>query len=212
MTSQSSNLRCTGSSALAIAALCAASFALAASPAAVPAQPATVAAAALPSNSIYQLAVPLTDQNGRTSQLDERRGHPMLVSMFYTSCKFVCPMLIEALRETEAKLSVEDRKELSILMVSIDPAHDTVAVLKQTADERHLDGAHWTLARTDAAHLRKLAAVLGVQYRALANGDFNHTSSLILVDADGRIAGRTNRLGDADPAFVKLVKASLTTH
>jgi protein SCO1/2 len=212
MNSQSSNVRCTRRSALVVAALCAASFAFAASPAAVPAQPATIAAAALPSNSIYQLAVPLTDQNGRTSQLDERRGHPMLVSMFYTSCKFVCPMLIEALRETEAKLSVEDRKELSILMVSIDPAHDTVAVLKQTADERHLDGAHWTLARTDAAHLRKLAAVLGVQYRALANGDFNHTSSLILVDADGRIAGRTNRLGDADPAFVKLVKASLTTH
>jgi protein SCO1 len=212
VTSQSSNLRRTGRSALVVAALCAASFAFAASPAAVPAQPATIAAAVLPSNSIYQLAVPLTDQNGRTSQLDERRGHPMLVSMFYTSCKFVCPMLIEALRETEAKLSVEDRKELSILMVSIDPAHDTVAVLKQTADERHLDGAHWTLARTDAAHLRKLAAVLGVQYRALANGDFNHTSSLILVDADGRIAGRTNRLGDADPAFVKLVKASLTTH
>jgi protein SCO1/2 len=212
MTSQSSNVHRTRRSALAVAALCAASCAFAASPAALPAQPATVAAGPLPSNSIYQLAVPLTDQNGRTWQLDERRGHPMLVSMFYTSCKFVCPMLIEALRETEAKLSAEDRKELSILMVSIDPAHDSVAVLKQTADERHLDGAHWTLARTDATHLRKLAAVLGVQYRALANGDFNHTSSLILVDSDGRIAGRTSRLGDADPAFVKLVKASLTTH
>jgi protein SCO1/2 len=212
MTTHATILRRTGRLALAVAALCAAGCAFAASPAAVPTQPATVAAAALPGNSIYQLAVPLTDQSGRTSQLDERRGHPMLVAMFYTSCKFVCPMLIEALRETEAKLSPEDRKELSILMVSIDPAHDTVAVLKQTADERHLDAAHWTLARTDATHLRKLAAVLGVQYRALANGDFNHTSSLILVDADGRIAGRTNRLGDADPAFVKLVKASLTAH
>ncbi|HWK85255.1 MAG TPA: SCO family protein [Caldimonas sp.] len=211
MTTRATILRRTGRSALAVAALCAASCAFAASPAAVPAQPATVAAA-LPGNSIYQLAVPLTDQNGRTSQLDERRGHPMLVAMFYTSCKFVCPMLIEALRETEAKLGPEDRKELSILMVSIDPAHDTVAVLRQTADERHLDGAHWTLARTDATHLRKLAAVLGVQYRALANGDFNHTSSLILVDSEGRIAGRTNRLGDADPAFVRLVKGSLTTH
>jgi len=211
MTTRATILRRTGRSALAVAALCAASCAFAASPAAVPAQPATVAAA-VPGNSIYQLAVPLTDQNGRTSQLDERRGHPMLVAMFYTSCKFVCPMLIEALRETEAKLGPEDRKELSILMVSIDPAHDTVAVLRQTADERHLDGAHWTLARTDATHLRKLAAVLGVQYRALANGDFNHTSSLILVDSEGRIAGRTNRLGDADPAFVRLVKGSLTTH
>lgn len=211
MTTYRTILRRAGRSALTLAALCAATVAIAATSPAVVAQPGT-AAAALPSNSIYQLVVPLTDQNGRATRLDERRGHPMLVSMFYTSCKFVCPMLIEALRDTEAKLSAEERQQLTILMVSIDPAKDSVAVLRQTADQRRLDDAHWTLARTDPAHVRKLAAVLGIQYRALANGEFNHTSSLILVDAEGRIAGRTARLGDSDPAFVKVVKASLTTH
>ena len=163
----------------------------------------------LPTDSIYQLAVTLTDQDGRTTQLDERRGQPMLVSMFYTSCQFVCPMLIDALRDTEASLSVDERKRLSVLMVSFDPAHDSVTVLKRTADERQLDPAHWTLARTDPAAVRKLAAVLGIQYRALANGDFNHTSTLILVSGEGRIVGRTAQLGNADPAFVKLVKASV---
>lgn len=164
----------------------------------------------LPSDSIYQLAVPLTDQDGRTFKLDERRGQPVLVSMFYTSCQFVCPMLIDALRDTEAQLSAQERARLSVLMVSFDPAHDTVAVLKSTADGRQLDGNHWTLARTDPASMRKLAAVLGIQYRALPNGDFNHTTALILVDADGRIAGRTTKLGNADPAFVKLVRASMS--
>jgi len=56
--------------------------------------------------------------------------------------------------------------------------------------------------------VRKLAAVLGIQYRALKNGDFNHTTALILLDADGRIAGRSTQLGNADPAFVKAVKAA----
>jgi len=164
----------------------------------------------LPSDSIYQLAVPLTDQNGRTFKLDERRGQPVLVSMFYTSCQFVCPMLIDALRDTEAQLSAQERARVSVLMVSFDPAHDTVAVLKSTADARQLDGNHWTLARTDPASVRKLAAVLGIQYRALPNGDFNHTTALLLVDANGRIAGRTTKLGNADPAFVKLVRASVS--
>ena len=50
--------------------------------------------------------------------------------------------------------------------------------------------------------------MLGVQYRALPNGDFNHSTNLILLDADGRIAGRTAQLGSADPAFVKQVKAA----
>ena len=184
-----------------------------ATPAAAPAASANAAstaiAAPLPADSIYQLAVPLTDQNGRSFRLDEHRGQPMLISMFYTSCQFVCPMLIDALRDTEARLNEAERARLHVLMVSFDPAHDSVAVLKRTADQRHLDGAHWSLARTDAKNVRKLAAVLGIQYRALPDGEFNHTTALILIDADGRIAGRTAKLGDADPAFVKLVKAAV---
>jgi len=175
--------------------------------AAPPAVAEPLAATALPADSVYQLALSLTDQQGRTTQLADRRGHPMLVSMFYTSCQFVCPMLVDALRDTEARLSPEERLRLSILMVTFDPEHDSVAVLKRTADQRGLDGSHWTLARTDAKSVRKLAAVLGIQYRALKNGDFNHTTALILLDADGRIAGRSGQLGNADPAFVKVVKA-----
>ena len=183
------------------ASICTAFGASAATPAA--------SVATLPSASIYHLSTPLTDQNGKQFKLDDRRGRPMLVSMFYTSCQFVCPMLVDALRETEAKLTPAERERLSILMVSFDPEHDTVSVLKATAEQRHLDPAHWTLARTDAGNVRKLAAVLGIQYRALANGEFNHTTSLILIDSAGRIVGRTARLGDSDPSFVKQVRATV---
>lgn len=162
----------------------------------------------LPADSIYQLKVALTDQNGKNFLLEERRGQPMLISMFYTSCQFVCPMLIEALKATEAKLSEEERSHLSVMMVTFDSVHDTVAILKKTADQRQVDSARWSLARTDAKTVRKLAAVLGIQYRALPKGEFNHTTALILMDADGRIAGRTTQLGDADAPFVKLVKTA----
>ncbi|MCE9656924.1 MAG: hypothetical protein K8R60_00060 [Burkholderiales bacterium] len=50
--------------------------------------------------------------------------------------------------------------------------------------------------------------MLGIQYRALKSGDFNHTTASILLDADGRVASRSTRLGNADPAFVKSVKAA----
>ena len=129
--------------------------------------------------------------------------------MFYSSCKFVCPMLIETIRDIETRLSAEEREHLSVLLVSIDPAHDSVEVLQRTVSERHLDGARWTLARTDAASVRKLAAVLGIQYRALPTASSTTPTAVILVDADGRISARTTRLGDADPAFVKRVKSQL---
>jgi protein SCO1/2 len=166
-------------------------------------------AAALPANSVYQLAVALTDQDGRDFRLADRRGKPLLVSMFYSSCQFVCPMLIDTLRDTEAKLAPGERDHLGVLMVSIDPAHDTVAVLKQKADERTIAAPRWAMARTDAASVRKLAAVLGIQYRALANGEFNHTTALILLDGEGRIVGRSSQLGSADPAFVLKVRQAL---
>ena len=164
---------------------------------------------ALPTDSVYQLQAQLTDQAGQSFAIAQRRGHPVLVGMLYTSCQFVCPMLVEALRDTEAKLTSRERAKLGVLLVTIDPARDTVAVLQRTAKERDLDPAHWTVARTDAKTTRKLAAVLGVQYRALPNGDFNHSTDLILLDAQGRIAGRTAQLGSADPSFVKSVKATV---
>jgi protein SCO1/2 len=167
------------------------------------------AVAALPSNSVYQLPIALTDQTGRDFRLADRRGKPMLISMFYSNCQFVCPMLIDTLRDTESKLDSGERDHLGVLMVSIDPAHDTVAVLKQKADERAIATPRWAMARTDPASVRKLAAVLGIQYRALADGEFNHTTALILLDADGRIVARSSQLGSADPAFVVKVRRAL---
>jgi protein SCO1/2 len=49
-----------------------------------------------------------------------------------------------------------------------------------------------------------------VRYRKLADGDFNHTSALILLDADGRIIARTEKMGAVpDPEFLKAVKKAL---
>jgi len=182
-----------------------------AAPAPAPSNPAAVAGrvVALPANSVYQLAIALTDQDGHDFRLADRRGKPILISMFYSSCQFVCPMLIDTLRDTEGKLDAGERSQLGVLMVSIDPARDTVAVLRRKADERAIATPRWTMARTDAASVRKLAAVLGIQYRALADGEFNHTTALILLDADGRIVARSSQLGNADPAFVLKARQTL---
>lgn len=170
---------------------------------------AKVAPVALPGNSIYQNAATMVDQDGRSFKLAERRGQPMLVSMFYNSCQFVCPMLIDTLSNTEKELTNDERTHLSVMLITFDPARDDVKTLKSIADKRALDPAHWTLARTDAASVRKIAATLGIQYRLLADGEYNHTTVLVLLDADGRIVGRTKKIGMVDPGFVKLIRQTL---
>ena len=157
---------------------------------------------ALPANSVYQLALPVTDQQGRSAKLEDWRGKPLMISMFYSSCQFVCPRIVEALKRTEERLTAQ-QAQLPVLMVSMDPVRDDTAALKAMADAHHLDAGLWTLARTDARNVRKLAATLGIQYRELPSGEFNHTSVIILLDAEGRVVGKTSTLGEADPAFVK---------
>ena len=84
-------------------------------------------------------------------------------------------------------------------------------MLKQTAEAHHCDDARWTLARTDESSARQLAALLGVQYRRLASGEFNHSSTIELLDADGRIAARTGTLASVDPALLKALRAAMET-
>ena len=163
----------------------------------------------MPANSIYQLAVPLTDQNGANFQLDDKRGRPLLITMFYSNCEFVCPRIIEALKRTEEGLTSTERARVPVVAVTFDPARDDLAALQGVVAAHNLDAARWSVARTDVRTVRKLSATLGIQYRALPSGDFNHTSVLILLDAEGRIAGKTFTIGAADPVFVKLVKKTL---
>jgi protein SCO1/2 len=162
-------------------------------------------AMALPGDSVYQLDAKLTDQRGQAIKLDVARGQPVLVSMFYTSCQFVCPMLIDAARDTQAALTEAERKRVKVLLISFDPARDTQAKLEAMAKERGLDASQWTLARTDPATVRKIAALLKFQYRALPDGEFNHSAELILLDGEGRVAARTSMLAGADEKLVKAV-------
>ena len=165
------------------------------------------AEAELPGNSVYQLKVPLVDQDSKNTRWENPPVGPRIVSMFYSTCDFVCPMLFEAIKMVEAGLPAESRQRLSVGLVSLDPQRDTPAVLKKTASQRSVDEARWRLYRADTADVRKLAATLGIQYRQLTGGEFNHSTALILLDAQGRIVARTEKISAADPAFMKAVLA-----
>lgn len=154
------------------------------------------------SASLYNLKLELTDQAGTKRSLDLYRGHPVLIAMFYGSCPNVCPLIFEGVHATEAALPEGKRANVRVIMVSIDPEHDTTEVLARLAKERRADPARWTLARTKERDVRLLAAALNVQYRRLPNGDYNHTSIITYLSPDGSIVKQTSVLTHADPELV----------
>lgn len=170
------------------------------------AQPAT----ALPGDSIYQLPLPLTDSQGQTRDWRALRGKPRLVAMFYTSCQYICPLIVESGKAVERQLTPAQQTRLGVVLISMDPARDDPAALRKVIDQRKLDATRWTLASPRLDDVRAVAGVLGIRYRQLADGGFNHSSALILVDAEGRIVARTEKIGSQpDPEFVAVVRKTL---
>ena len=163
----------------------------------------------LPPNSAYHLQVSVEDQFGEITGLDRYRGKPVLITMFYASCPHVCPMLISTIKLTESKLSAEERADLRVLTISIDPARDTPEKLRETLERHSVDASRWSMVRPQPGDLRTIAGVFGVRYKQLPDGEFNHSTRIILLDRQGTQVASTEQLGRHDPVFLEAIKSSL---
>lgn len=163
----------------------------------------------LPPESVYHADATLIRAGGGAVEWRSLRGMPRVVTMFYSTCRAVCPMIVESARAVQRSLPEADRAHMGFVLVTMDPARDTPETLAQVQRDRHLDAANWLLLRPDEKDVRPLAALLGVRYRALADGEFNHTTTLVLLDAEGRVLARTDKIGSAgDPQFSAAVRAT----
>ena len=57
--------------------------------------------------------------------------------------------------------------------------------------------------------MRTIAGVFGIKYKQLPDGEFNHTTKIILLDREGVQVASTSQLGHYDPAFLEAIKKSL---
>ncbi len=165
----------------------------------------------LPGQSLYHLQAELADQHGTTLRWDALRGRPQLVSMMYANCHLMCPLIIENAKSVQDQLPEAQRLRLGVAMLTLDPARDTPGAMADVAQRHRVDG-HWRFLRPRPADVRALASVLDVRYRLREDGSINHTSVLVLLDADGRPVARSEVVGAAaDPAFVEQVRSTLAT-
>ena len=160
------------------------------------------AAEARAGQSLYQLDGRFVDQAGAPAGIDVARGHPVIITMMYASCPDACPRLIADIRRIEAAVPAGAREALHVVLVSVDPGHDTPAVLRSLA-AAHGVGARWHfLTGSD-----DLAGVLGVKYRRLSTGAINHSSVITLLDRAGVIDSRLEGIAQPIDALVARVVA-----
>src|SRR3546814_8783617 len=107
-----------------------------------------------PRDSVYQLPATLTDQDGQSWDWRSKRGTPQVVAMFYTSCQYVCPLIVDSGKAVQRALSTDDRAKLGILLISMDPARADPHALMSVATTPNPDGARSSLPTPPPHHPR----------------------------------------------------------
>jgi protein SCO1/2 len=72
----------------------------------------------------------LSDHNGDIRSLADFKGKVVVLFFGYTNCPDICPGIMGKLAGTIKKLG-NDSNHVQVLFISVDPEHDTPALLKQ---------------------------------------------------------------------------------
>lgn len=87
----------------------------------------------------------LTDHLERPVSSDELRGKVVVANFIYTNCVDICPLLSVRMQALQARLREEGLlgRRVQLLSFTVDPARDTVPVLRAYAERHQADPDAW---------------------------------------------------------------------
>lgn len=153
--------------------------------------------------SIYQIETKWTNQDGKAVELKSFMGRPVVFSMVYLSCHYLCPTVISEIKSIESKLDPKLRKEVQFVLLSFDPENDTAKVMKAYKENRKL-GPQWTfLTAKKDTEIRELAVLLDFKYQKIEGGDFTHSFMILGLDEKGNMKERLSEANGNKDKFVQ---------
>ncbi|MBS7231086.1 SCO family protein [Flavobacterium psychroterrae] len=145
--------------------------------------------------SIYNLPSKWTNQDGKGIELKSLKGNVLVMVMIYTTCKAACPKLVADMRNIESRLNEKTKKNVKLILVSIDPETDTPDKLKAFSITNKMEGNSWIFLRSTEENTREFAAVLAVNYKKISPMDFSHSNIISVFNPDGELIYQQEGLG-----------------
>lgn len=141
----------------------------------------------LPVRSASPLEFPtLTDSKGKPFASVRLQGHWTLIFFGFTACPLVCPKTLSCLsaiaRNPESGVL---SGKTSLIFVSVDTEHDTPQ--RVDAYLRHFNNQIIGLTGSPE-QIAQLSAAVGAGYQRAGNS-LDHSTSLFVVDPEGKVAG-----------------------
>lgn len=124
------------------------------------------------------------DERGRTHQLSEFGGFPVILLPIYTRCPTACIANVDQLKKAIAD-SAADPRQFRVLLFSFDNA-ETPSTLAKYRTRENLPLA-WSLGTASQTEVDALLESIGFQY-GKAGTEFSHPNLLVFLDANLRIA------------------------
>lgn len=146
------------------------------------------------------------DTRSQVIDLAGFRGRPLVVSLIYTSCYHICPMLTQHIAGVvEVAHDALGEDSFSVLTVGFDAANDTTDRMRIYAAERGIQLPGWHFASADAATIEALTQDLGFSFYASPKG-FDHIAQTTVLDRDGRVYRQVYGQKFDTPALVEPLK------
>lgn len=146
------------------------------------------------------------DRRGQNFSLHRLRGKPVVISLIYTSCFHVCPMLTEHLARTvDIAREALGEDSFSVVTIGFDVAVDTPDRMRMFAKERNIDAGQWYFLSTDAPTMDALGEELGFIFFPSPAG-FEHLTQTTILDGNGKVYRQVYGQKFPVPALVEPLK------
>lgn len=132
----------------------------------------------------------LINQNGEIITNKNYENKIYIADFFFTRCTNICIMMAYNMSELQEFYKNDD--DIMFLSHSVTPTIDSVAVLREYADNKGVIDGKWNVTTGDKKHIYELARKS--YFAVIEDGDggeddFIHTEQFILVDKEKRIRG-----------------------
>jgi protein SCO1/2 len=131
------------------------------------------------------------NQLGDTIRKEDMAGKIYVADFFFTTCPTICPVMKKEMLRVYEQFKGEPN--FRILSHSIDPSHDTQAVLKDYAEKLGVpDAATWNFLTGDQEKIFEIGQtsyLTTTMADDMEPGGFLHSGAFLLVDQQGRIRG-----------------------
>lgn len=149
----------------------------------------------------------LRDTRGQAFDLARLRGRPLVVSMIYTSCHHVCPIITRSLVDTVdvAREALGD-DAFSVVTIGFDWKVDSPERMRQFATQQGAAGMDdWHFLAGDAQTIDTLSRNLGFLFFPSAKG-FDHLAQTTVVGRNGTIYRQLYGVDLDTPTLVEPLK------